>query len=47
LDDILEEQSKNDDLDAEELISRNKMTIKKDKMAIVKEIKNLKKLMIL
>ena len=47
LDDILEEQIKNDDLDAEELISRNKMTIKKDKMAIVKEIKNLKKLMIL
>jgi len=45
LDDILEEQSKNEDLDAEELVSRNKMNIKKDKMAIIKEIKTLKKLM--
>lgn len=47
LDNIVEEQSKNEDLDAEELISRNKMNIKKDKMAIVKEIKNLKKLIVL
>ncbi len=45
LDDILEEQSTNEDLDAEELVSRNKMNIKKDKMAIIKEIKTLKKLM--
>ena len=45
LDDILEEQSKNEDLDEEELVSRNKMNIKKDKMAIIKEIKTLKKLM--
>ena len=47
LDDILEEQSKNEDLDAEELVSRNKMNIKKDKMAIIKEIKNFKKLLVL
>jgi len=47
LDDILEEQSKNEDLDEEELVSRNKMNIKKDKMAIIKEIKNFKKLLVL
>jgi type I site-specific restriction-modification system R (restriction) subunit len=47
LDDVLEEQYQNDDLDAEELVSRNKMNIKKDKMAIVKEVKSLKKLMVL
>jgi hypothetical protein len=46
LDDILEEQSKNEDLDAEELVFRNKMNIKKDKMAIIKEIKSIKKLMV-
>ena len=46
LNDVLKEQEQNEDLDAEELVSRNKTLLKKDKMAIVKEINNLKKLMV-
>jgi hypothetical protein len=46
LDHVLEEQSQNEDLDAEELGFRNKMNIKKDKTAMLKEIDNLKKLMV-
>ena len=47
LNDVLKEQEQNEDLDAEELVSRNKMQLKKDKIAILKEIDNLKKLMVL
>jgi hypothetical protein len=46
LDHVLKEQEQNDDLDAEELVSRNKTNIKKDKTAMLKEINNLKKLMV-
>ena len=46
LDHVLKEQEQNDDLDAEELVSRNKLQIKKDKKAMLKEINNLKKLMV-
>ena len=46
LDHVLKEQEQNDDLDAEELVSRNKSQIKKDKKAMLKEINNLKKLMV-
>ena len=46
LDHVLKEQEQNDDLDAEELVSRNKLQIKKDKKAMLKENNNLKKLMV-
>ena len=43
LDHVLKEQEQNDDLDAEELVSRNKSQLKKDKTMILKEIDNLRK----
>jgi hypothetical protein len=42
---VVEEQNLNEDLDAEELVSRNKSQLKKDKTMILKEINNLKKLL--
>jgi len=42
---VVEEQNLNQDLDAEELVSRNKSQLKKDKTMILKEINNLKKLL--
>ena len=44
LDHVLKEQEQNDDLDTEELVSRNKTNIKRDKTAMLKEINKLKKL---
>jgi uncharacterized membrane protein YgaE (UPF0421/DUF939 family) len=43
---ILEEQNMNQDLDSDELVSRNKLQLKKDKTMILKEIDNLKKLLV-
>lgn len=43
---VVEEQNLNEDLDAEELVSRNKSQLKKDKTMILKEINNLKKLLV-
>ena len=40
---VIEEQNLNEDLDAEELVSRNKSQLKKDKTMILKEIDNLRK----
>jgi hypothetical protein len=40
---VVEEQNLNEDLDAEELVSRNKSQLKKDKTMILKEIDNLRK----
>ena len=42
---VIEEQNLNEDLDAEELVSRNKSQLKKDKTMIMKEIEKLKKLL--
>jgi hypothetical protein len=43
---ILEEQNMNQDLDSDELVSRNKLQLKKDKTMILKEIDNLRKLLV-
>ena len=43
---VVEEQSHNEDLDADDLVSRNKSQLKKDKTMILKEIDNLRKLLI-
>ena len=40
---VIEEQNLNEDLDAEELVSRNKSQLKKDKTMILKEFDNLRK----
>ena len=46
LDHVVEEQSHNDDLDSDDdLVSRNKSQLKKDKTMILKEIDNLRKLL--
>jgi len=47
LNDVLNEQNQNEDLDLDGLISRNKSQLKKDKTMILKEIKTLRKLMVL
>lgn len=48
LNDVLKEEEQNEDLEAEELIYRNKIQqIKKDKNAVLEEINNLKKLIVL
>jgi hypothetical protein len=36
----------NQDLDSDELVSRNKLQLKKDKTMILKEIDNLRKLLV-
>lgn len=52
LDEILKEQTLNDDLDldsdsdSDDLVSRNKLQLKKDKTMILKEINNLRKLLV-
>ena len=47
LDHVVEEQSHNDDLDSDDdLVSRNKSQLKKDKTMILKEIDNLRKLLV-
>jgi hypothetical protein len=46
LNDVLKEQSLNEDLDSEDLVSRNKSQLKKDKTMILKEIENLRKLLV-
>ena len=46
LDHVVEEQSHNEDLDADDLVSRNKSQLKKDKTMILKEIDNLRKLLV-
>jgi hypothetical protein len=45
LNDVLEEQNMNEDLDldSDDLVSRNKSQLKKDKTMILKEIDNLRK----
>lgn len=43
---VLEEQNLNEDLDADDLVSRNKSQLKKDKTMILKEIDNLRKLLV-
>jgi len=45
LNDVLEEQNLNEDLDldSDDLVSRNKLQLKKDKTMILKEIDNLRK----
>jgi len=43
---ILEEQNMNQDLDSDELVSRNKLQLKKDKTMILKEIDNFRKLLV-
>jgi hypothetical protein len=43
---VLEEQGQNEDLDADDLVSRNKSQLKKDKTMILKEIDNLRKLLV-
>jgi uncharacterized glyoxalase superfamily metalloenzyme YdcJ len=43
---VIEEQNLNEDLDADDLVSRNKSQLKKDKTMILKEIDNLRKLLI-
>lgn len=47
LDDVLKEQEQilNEDLDSDELVSRNKLQLKQDKTMILKEIDHLKKLL--
>jgi hypothetical protein len=47
LNDVLNEQNQNEDLDLDDLISRSKSQLKKDKTMILKEIKTLRKLMVL
>ena len=50
LDDVLKEQILNEDLDlyldSDDLVSRNKSQLKKDKIMILKEIDNLRKLLV-
>ena len=48
LNDVLEEQNMNEDLDldSDDLVSRNKSQLKKDKTMILKEIDNLRKLLV-
>ena len=43
---VVEEQNLNEDLDADDLVSRNKSQLKKDKTMILKEIDNLRKLLL-
>jgi hypothetical protein len=44
---VVEEQSQNEDLDSDDdLVSRNKSQLKKDKTMILKEIDNLRKLLV-
>jgi hypothetical protein len=48
LNDVLKEQNMNEDLDldSDDLVSRNKSQLKKDKTMILKEIDNLRKLLV-
>lgn len=49
LNDVLKEQSRKNedlDLDSDDLVSRNKSQLKKDKIMILKEIDNLRKLLV-
>jgi hypothetical protein len=49
LNDVLKEQSRKNedlDLDSDDLVSRNKSQLKKDKIMILKEMDNLRKLLV-
>ena len=47
LNDVLKEQNLNEDLDSDDLVSRNKSQLNKDKRMIMREIENLKKLLLI